>query len=88
MLTNPRSSEDEPLLALIVGCARSGTTLLRALLDAHPEIGCPPEAGIPGLLRHVADVWSVDAALPSHVALARVRGVLEALKSQGPDKTL
>ena len=27
----------------IVGCQRSGTTLLRLLLDAHPRISCGPE---------------------------------------------
>ena len=49
--------ENSPHLALIVGGARSGTTLLRFLLDAHPDIGCPPEAGIPGLVAHMAHVW-------------------------------
>lgn len=44
-------------VALVVGGARSGTTLLRALLDAHPEIGCPAEAGVPALLAHMARVW-------------------------------
>ena len=28
----------------IVGVARSGTTLLRAVVDAHPEIAIPPES--------------------------------------------
>jgi hypothetical protein len=28
---------------VIVGAPRSGTTLLRRLLDAHPSIACPPE---------------------------------------------
>jgi hypothetical protein len=37
--------EAVPRLAVIVGAARSGTTLLRLILDSHPEIGCPPEAG-------------------------------------------
>ncbi|HEV8165823.1 MAG TPA: sulfotransferase, partial [Actinomycetota bacterium] len=27
----------------IVGCQRSGTTLLRLILDAHPNISCGPE---------------------------------------------
>jgi hypothetical protein len=30
--------------AFIVGCHRSGTTLLRYLLDAHPALACPPES--------------------------------------------
>src|SRR6202035_3768632 len=46
-----------PDLRLIVGAARSGTTLTRLLLDAHPEIGCPAEAGLPALMSHLAQVW-------------------------------
>jgi hypothetical protein len=35
----------------IVGVARSGTTLLRLMLDAHPELAIPPETGfIPAAL--------------------------------------
>ena len=49
-------------LGLIVGAARSGTTLLRLLLDAHREIGCPAEAGLPGLMSHMLRVWgTIDA---------------------------
>jgi Sulfotransferase family len=28
----------------IVGCGRSGTTLLRAMVDAHPDVAVPPES--------------------------------------------
>lgn len=52
------SDDQGPDFALVVGAARSGTTLQRLLLDAHPEIGCPAEAGIPGLMSHMAQVWS------------------------------
>lgn len=45
--------------ALVVGAARSGTTLTRLLLDAHPEVGCPSEAGLPTLMEHLARVWSM-----------------------------
>jgi hypothetical protein len=30
----------------IVGCHRSGTTLLRLMLDSHPRISCGPETGL------------------------------------------
>lgn len=32
-------------MPIIVGAPRSGTTLLRFILDAHPEIAIPPETG-------------------------------------------
>ncbi|HXV19188.1 MAG TPA: sulfotransferase, partial [Candidatus Omnitrophota bacterium] len=36
----------------IVGAGRSGTTLLRAMLNAHPDLSIPPETGfIPALAR-------------------------------------
>ncbi|MGI8559639.1 MAG: sulfotransferase family protein [Solirubrobacteraceae bacterium] len=56
---SPGSSEGDgaPSLALLVGAARSGTTLLRMMLDGHPEIAAPGEVGIPGLIQHLWTVW-------------------------------
>jgi Sulfotransferase family len=39
--------------AFIVGCPRSGTTLVKMLLDAHPNISCGPETLF---MRHIADL--------------------------------
>lgn len=47
----------QPELALVVGAARSGTTLTRLLLDAHPDVSCPAEPGLPALMGHMARVW-------------------------------
>lgn len=33
-----------PALDFIIGCPRSGTTLLRAMLDSHPLVAVPPES--------------------------------------------
>jgi len=54
-VTEPSQS---PELVLIVGPPRSGTTLLRTILDAHPEIACPAETGFPGLIGHTRQVWA------------------------------
>ncbi|MGH7197346.1 MAG: sulfotransferase family protein [Candidatus Omnitrophota bacterium] len=36
----------------IVGCGRSGTALLRLMLDAHPDLSIPPETGfIPAVIK-------------------------------------
>jgi protein-tyrosine sulfotransferase len=60
-----RIVETEALMAsrasspvFLVAAPRSGTTLLRLILDAHPEIGCPSETGIPTLAAHLARVWT------------------------------
>lgn len=40
----------------VVCTARSGSTLLRWLLDGHPEIACPSETELADLVRHTASV--------------------------------
>jgi len=58
-------------IAFLVGAPRSGTTLLRTLLGAHPEVACPGETGLPLLIAQLARVWytvctdGVDAHMPA-----------------------
>src|SRR5438045_9448707 len=47
---NPRASTNpaqerarRPPLPVVVGCPRSGTSLLAVMLDSHPEVAVPPE---------------------------------------------
>jgi hypothetical protein len=40
----PTPPEALPAFPFVVGEARSGTTLLRVMLDAHPELAIPPES--------------------------------------------
>lgn len=44
--------------------ARSGSTLLRFVLDAHLELACPPETNLPALCAQLATVWSLIAGAP------------------------
>jgi Sulfotransferase family len=46
-------------MPFVIGAPRSGTTLLRFMLDAHPELAIPPETGFLALGDHL------DAALTS-----------------------
>jgi hypothetical protein len=41
----PDETALQPPMPIIVGVPRSGTTLLRFMLDAHPEMAIPPETG-------------------------------------------
>jgi protein-tyrosine sulfotransferase len=52
----------DPVFVLCNG--RSGSTLLRFLLDAHPELACPPETNLPVLCVQLATVWSLIEGAP------------------------
>ena len=43
---------ERPPMPFIVGVPRSGTTLLRLMLDSHPQLAIPPETGF--LARHLS----------------------------------
>lgn len=43
--------------AFVVSAARSGSTLLRYLLDSHPEVASPPELNITSLLQIGSELW-------------------------------
>lgn len=45
--------------------SRSGSTLLRFVLDAHPDLACPPEMKLPNVLAQLARLWSATDALGS-----------------------
>jgi hypothetical protein len=52
----------DPVFVLCNG--RSGSTLLRFLLDAHPDLACPPETNLPDLCAQLATVWSLIEGAP------------------------
>lgn len=60
-------SENEPFF--IVGSGRSGSTLLRAMLCAHPNIGIPPENGA---LRNVYRAYVLYGGMPWEVLVEHV----------------
>lgn len=74
--------------AFVLCEARSGSTLLRFLLDAHPDLGCPPETNLPALCAHLAPVWSLieGAAFPAPGAEALP--VIEEKAAEGIRRTM
>lgn len=67
-LDGDRQSFADPVFVLCNG--RSGSTLLRFLLDAHPDLACPPETNVPALCAQLATVWSLIEGAP----LSAIRG--------------
>jgi Sulfotransferase family len=61
-LPSPEFHFADPVFVLCNG--RSGSTLLRFLLDAHPELACPPETNLPALCAQLATVWSLIEGAP------------------------
>lgn len=59
------ASVDDPII--VGGASRSGTTLMRVLLDSHPDICCGPEIKV---LRQVAALWRQIGSGPLLEALA------------------
>ena len=56
-MLKPPVEPDEPPAPFVVGVARSGTTLLRLMLDAHPELAIPPETHfIPKLAKAMGEI--------------------------------
>jgi hypothetical protein len=75
-------SIDKPVLVLT--CARSGSTLLRAFLDRHPDLGCPPETNIAKIVVDLRELWSnldpeCKKAELSLTARSHLRGTIDAV---------
>jgi hypothetical protein len=49
-------------MPIIVGVPRSGTTLLRMMIDAHPEVAIPPETGFLPTLAELDQTQGADEA--------------------------
>ena len=82
----PGDAGEDPVFILCAG--RSGSTLVRFLLDAHPDLACPPETKLPWLARQLAAAWAViedtaPSAAPSAPVLAGT--VLAGTDSAGTD---
>jgi hypothetical protein len=77
---------DDPVFVLCAG--RSGSTLLRFLLDAHPDLGCPPETRLPWLCAQLAAAWAVVEDAPPPAAGDGKGAVVSDLVAAGLRRTL
>jgi hypothetical protein len=56
--------EELPDPVFVLCAVRSGSTLLRFILDAHPQLGCPPETDLPALCAQLAGTSALLAGQP------------------------
>src|SRR3954469_15354134 len=75
---------EHPPAPFVVGVPRSGTTLLRLQLDAHPELAIPAETGFGAVVSALGDqrpsraqVLDALTALPAWPDLALERDTME-----------
>ena len=57
------SARSQLPIILIGGCGRSGTTLLREMLNRHPKLFCGPETsmfGLPFWPENISKMWNLD----------------------------
>lgn len=57
--THARGAQPPQPPVFILTTSRSGSTLLRFILDSHPDLACPPETGVSGALAQLAHVWDI-----------------------------
>ena len=75
---------DEPVIVLTA--ARSGSTLLRRILDAHPDLACPPETNVLRICESLGELWgrtdpTTEGGILSDTASASVRGTIDSVFS-------
>jgi protein-tyrosine sulfotransferase len=58
----PAIDSSQPVFVLCT--SRSGSTLLRYVLDSHPQLGCPPEMHLGPLARQLCWSYALAAGLP------------------------
>lgn len=57
-------SQDVANPVFVLCAARTGSTLLRFVLDAHPDLACPPETEVPELCKQLAKTGSFLTGMP------------------------
>lgn len=62
----------EPAFPFFVGCGRSGTTLLRAMFDSHPDLAIPSESYFVGNLGRRAAVYERPAGFDAELFLTEL----------------
>jgi hypothetical protein len=70
---------DEPVVVLTA--ARSGSTLLRLILDAHPDLACPAETNFVKICAQLASVFETVDGDPAADVTGRVRDGIRGLVS-------
>jgi hypothetical protein len=63
---------DPGVLPFVLGCVRSGTTMLRAMLDSHSELAVPPESPFVTMAVACADRYETATGIDADALLAAI----------------
>src|SRR5579872_3641747 len=58
--------------AFVLTASRSGSTLLRFILDSHPELACPPETSVGVTAAHLLRTWDLVENAGADTTAARM----------------
>jgi Sulfotransferase family len=79
---NPASQERDPVLdepVIVLTSARSGSTLLRLILDTHPDLACPPETNIVKTCAQIAGAFGVTTGYTGEEPQPAARDAIRAM---------
>jgi protein-tyrosine sulfotransferase len=62
--TGPSNTEPRDQPVFVLTGSRSGSTLLRFILDSHPDLACPPETSIASACASLAHTWNMLEGVP------------------------
>ena len=72
----PSAGSDRPPFPFLVGCGRSGTTLLRAMFDAHRDVAVPDEVAF--IIRYAWPHYAFQYGWPRHFDASRCADLIVA----------
>jgi len=85
---SPSVPEQSGAPVFVLSASRSGSTLMRFILDSHPDLACPPETDVTTACARLLHTWDIlenaiagqDAGQPgSSRALAAVRDTIDGI---------
>jgi len=76
-------SAEPGVFPFVLGCVRSGTTMLRAMLDSHSALAVPPESYFVALAVALADRYETANGIDREALLQAIVLLQERIQQEG-----